>query len=95
MRKTTEWLARRLASFMAGAIVLATGNAWASTVYWTGDVNNYWDEQGNWRGQETRPLPTNDDAYFTNDGKYKNNEVVFTNFCENAYRSYVRNVGTA
>ena len=72
MRKTTEWLARRLASFMAGAIVLATGNAWAATVYWTGDVNNYWDETGNWTGQDSsRPLPTNDDAYFTNDGKYE------------------------
>ena len=96
MRKTTEWLARRPASFMAVAIALATTGAWAAQVYWTGDVNNYWDEQGNWRGQgSSRPLPTNDDAYFTNDGKYKNNEVVFTNFCENAYRSYVRNVGTA
>ena len=87
---------KTLSYLLAGVIALAASGAWAETVYWTGDVNNYWDEQGNWRGQgSSRPLPTNDDAYFTNDGKYKNNEVVFTNFCENAYRTYVRNVGTA
>ena len=68
---------KTLSYLLAGVIALAASGAWAETVYWTGDVNNYWDEQGNWRGQgSSRPLPTNDDAYFTNDGKYKNNEAL-------------------
>ena len=97
MKTPTKRATRRLAASLAIATaIFATSSAWAANVYWTGAVNNYWDETGNWSGQDaSRPLPTNDDAFFTNTGTYKDNEVVFTNACANAYRSLIRGVGTA
>ena len=76
-------------------IAFATSGAWAAKVYWTGTVNNYWDESGNWTGQDSsRPLPTNDEMFFNRDGTYTNNEVVFTNACINNWRTFVNGVGT-
>ena len=64
----------------------------AANIYWTGVVNNYADESGNW---DANRFPNNDDAFFTDSGAYTDNEVVFTNACANAFRTYINGVGTS
>ena len=95
--KIFESMTRRILLAVAVAAT-ATLAANAATFYWTGAVNNYWTEPGNWSisgNHGDRTTPTNDDAYFTDSGTYANNEIVFTNACVNSWGTRVSNVGTA
>ena len=102
MKTPAKRTAHRLAAVLAIATAIATTatlTANAATFYWTGAVNNYWTEPGNWELTDGNPsdrtTPTNDDAYFTDSGTYANNEIVFTNACVNSWATRVSNVGTA
>ena len=62
---------RRLAALAIITALFATRSAWAATGYWTGAVNNYWNETGNWNGLgSSRPLPTNDEMKFDSSHYY-------------------------
>ena len=93
---SSSWRLRSLFSFILSvALLFGVSSAWAADVYWTGAVNNYWNESGNWTGQHSlRPLPTNDVAIFDNTGTYMDNEVVLTEACTNNWRTFIRGVGT-
>ena len=83
----------------SAAVASTAISTWAAEFHWTGAVNNYWTEPGNWELTSGKPgdrtTPTNDDAYFTDSGTYANNEIVFTNACVNSWATRVSNVGTA
>ncbi len=99
MKTLTLAHATRRILLAAAVAATATLTANAANFYWTGAVNNYWTEPGNWELTSGNPgdrtTPTNDDAHFTDSGTYANNEIVFTNACVNSWATYVRNVGTA
>ena len=98
---TTKRATRRLAASIAIATALATSGAWAGTFNWTGAVNNYWNETGNWAksgSYGSRTLPTNDDMLFNSsdyNSRFTENEVIFNGAYTNSYRCYINNVGAA
>ncbi len=84
--------------FAAAVATTATLTASAADFTWTGAEDNYWNNPNNWIDKDAnRPLPTNDAAYFQDNGEgsVARYEVIFNDAYVNAYRTFVRKIGTA
>ena len=97
---SSSWRLGSLFSFIFSvALLFGMSGAWAANVYWTGAEDTYWNNPNNWSGADSsRPVPTNDDMYFERqyyDTRFTENEVIFDGAYVNAWKSYVRNVGTS